>query len=762
MELLSLDTTNFKKLGTFSCEFTKGLNVIAGDNAQGKSTTLQAIEAALFGVTVVPGKKENIPTWGQTKFSLMLRFKLKPGNEFYELTRTGTTAKLIRKLHVDGPGVLKGDEIVANGSTPVTAMVEDLLGLSAKDWNLFVQSKQGSSAGILDFGAAALNRKVEEFAGVDLIDKVQAEAQRQATLNTSHADHNTVSEEDVKAAYDECQAASEAKQLASVNVEASVQELEAHGSFSLEKPPASDAMRQAIRDVDTLSNEISIAEVQVKHGNQRVTEAAARVDGKTEQDADAIREQLDEAKAMGVSLAATEKELQQEADHRKAVQQDTDESDLTLNTRQVEFTANWAEFDEDELQAEITLLDKSIPAAETDLAARQEEVGKAKGAWDNLAMLSDGAVCPTCNRAKEDHDPVKLAAEAEEARVYWEGRKASVAELQKGITASKARRTELQDKVAAYNKAAAAVDSANEGFKENTAALAKLRAANTIQDELDGATAALTASREAYAELNAKLKGVNTANEQLAADRRALNKAEEELLMAQQDLDKLNADLEALPEPPTDEELAAAVKAEADYQDALTAFNGTKQALTFAVTEAKSALRFAEQSLATAEGKCQQHKDAAVKALEFTTLAKKYSRLVQFLRDRRQAYLVEVWDTIMGVASKLVRIASKDTITSISNDEGEFFYVEDGTLAPTASASGAQKAMIGVSLRVGLARALYGKDSLLSFDEPTESCREHNAASLAAMIAGSAKQVLLITHRETDQALAQNIINVGV
>lgn len=760
MELMHLSTTNFKKLGTFECDFTKGLNVIAGDNAQGKSTTLQAIEAALFGVTVVPGKKENIPTWGQTKFSLMLRFKLTAGNEFYELTRTGTTAKLIRKLHVQ-VGEIKPDEIVANGSTPVTAMVEDLLGLSAKDWNLFVQSKQGSSAGILDFGAAALNRKVEEFAGVDLIDKVQAEAQRQATLNTSHADHNTVSEEDVKAAYDECQAASEAKQLASVNVEASVQELEAHGSFSLDKPPATDAMRQAIRDVDTLSNKIGVAEVQVKNMQERVDEAKKRLEGRELQDAATMQVELQTARNSGGELAVTEKNLQQEADHRKAVQQDTDESDLTLNTRQVEFTANWAEFDEDELQAEITLLDKSIPAAETDLAARQEEVGKAKGAWDNLAMLSDGAVCPTCNRAKEEHDPEKLKAEAEEARTYWEGRKASVAELQKGITASKTRRTELQDKLAAYNKAAAAVDSANEGFKENTEALAKLRKADVIQGELDAATAALTASREAYADLQAKLKGANEANSAFNTDKEALAKAEKALLENEVTLQLLNDELEAMPEPPTDEELAAAVKAEADYQDALTTFNGTKQALTFAVTEAKSALRFAEQTYATAEAKVEQHKAAAVKALEFTTLAKKYSRLVQFLRDRRQAYLKEVWDTIMGVASKLVRIASKDTITAISNDDGEFFYVEDGTLAPTASASGAQKAMIGVSLRVGLARALYGKDSLLSFDEPTESCREHNAASLAAMIAGSAKQVLLITHRETDQALAQNIINVG-
>jgi DNA repair exonuclease SbcCD ATPase subunit len=753
MRLLSLVTTNFKKLGNFTADFTAGLNVIAGDNAKGKSTTLQAIEAALFGVTVVPGKKENIPTWGQTKFTLELKYELHDG--VYTLTRNNTTAKLNRKNH-DGTV-----ELVANGNTPVTAAVEEMLGLAAKDWNLFVQSRQGSSAGILDFGATALNKKVEEFAGVDLIDKVQVEAQRQATQNLSLAEANTVSEEDIKAAADERQAASEAKQLAGVNVEAAVQELEAHGSFQQAQPPATEPMRQAIRDVETLCNKIGVAEVQVKNMQERVDEAKKRLEGRELQDAAALQAELQKAKTAGGELAVAEKNLQEEASHRKAVQQDTDEADLILNTRQVEFTANWAEFEEDELTAEITLLDKAIPAAEADLAARQEEVGKAKGAYDNLIMLADGAVCPTCNRAKEEHDPVKLAAEAEEARVYWEGRKESVATLQKGITASKTRRTALQNTLADYNKAAAGVDSAAEGFKRNTEDLAKLRKAEDIQKDLDAATLALTASREAYAELNAKLKGVTAANEAFTNDTQALAKAEKALSDNEVALKLLNDQLEAMPEPPTDEELAAAVRAETSYQQALNDFNAAKQALTFAVSEAKSAFRFEEQKHANAEDKCEQHKATAEKALEHTTLAKKYSRLVQFLRERRQQYLKEVWDTVMGVSSRLVRTASKDLITKITNEEGEFLFEEDGIMAPTASASGAQKAMIGVSLRVGLARALYGKDSLLIFDEPTESCREHNAASLAAMIARSAQQVLLITHRETDQALAENIVNVG-
>lgn len=754
MRLLTCVTENFKKLGNFTAEFTQGLNVVAGDNAKGKSTLLQAIQTALFGVTVVPGKKENIPTWGQKTFKITLTFQLH-GDEVYTCVRTDKAAKLTRTL-ADGTV-----ELVANGNTPVTAANEDLLGLTARDWDLFVQSKQHSSAAILEFGAAALNRKVEEFAGVDLIDKVQAEAQRQSTLNTGHADAHAVTEDQVAEAARTLQAANEAKQLAGVNVETAVQDLEAHGSFTQEKPPSTDVMRQQQRAVETVSNSLNVAEVQVEHAQRRVTEAEARVEGRTLQDASALQTELDEAKAKGIALAAVEKTLQGELSTRKAVQQDTDESDLTLNTRQVEFTADWAEFDEYEVTAEIELLDKAIPAAETDLAARQEEVGKAKGAYDNLALLSDGAVCPTCNRAKEDHDPAKLAAEADEARTYWEGRKASVAELQKGITASKARRSELLDSLNAYNKAAADVDNASEGLKENTQALAALRKADVIQNELDGAVAELAAARENYASLQVKLTGLAQANAALTTDNDALASAKDQLTAMQAKLKSLSDELEALPEPPTAEQLNAAVKAESDYQEALTTFNSTKQALTFAVSEAQSTFRFEEQKVATAEAKCEEYKASAAKALEFTTLAKKHQRLVQFLRDRRQQYLKEVWDTVMGVSSKLVRTASKDLIAQISNDEGDFYYVEEGISAPTASASGAQKAMIGVSLRVGLARALYGKDSLLIFDEPTADCREHNAASLAAMIAGSAKQVLLITHRETDQALAENIINVG-
>lgn len=760
MRLLGIETTNFKKLGTFSAEFTSGMNVIAGDNARGKSTLLQAIEAALFGVTVVPGKKENIPTWGQTKFSITLRFQLHDGNEFYTLVRTGTTAKLTRNWKVQ-IGEIKDPEIVANGSTPVTDMIEQLLGLTAKDWNMFVQSKQGSTAGILDFGAAALNRKVEQFAGVDLIDKVQAEAQRQATLNTSHADTTAVSEEVLA----EAQAADTATLLAvkeaTTQVTTAEKDLVDHGKFTAEKPASTVAMRQQQREVDVLSNNITLAEVKVANAEQRVTEAEQRTAGLVVTDLAALQLQLDDAKASGTELASKEKTLQTELATSKAAKVAADLADQKLDTRQAEHNAEWKDFEPDDSEAEIEKLVVSIQEAEAKLAGKLEEVGKAKAVYDNLSSLSEGATCPTCNRAKEDHDPVKLAAEAEAARDKWVVCLEEVNTLRSLVVTLTADSKGRLNTLDAYEASIVTLDAAITADKSAKEALKGVKAVEELEGLIESLAAELATSRGVYAEINARLKGATEARATYEREHQALNTTRTALEEAQSRLKALNDELDALPEPPTAEELEAAVKAETDYQEALTSFDARKQALTFAVTTAKSELRFQEQLQRTAKGNLQMLINSAAKSVEHATLAKKYARLVQFLRDRRQQYLKEVWDTIMGVATRLVRTASKDTITKVTNDEGDFYYEEDGVLAPTASASGAQKAMIGVSLRVGLARALYGKDSLLSFDEPGESCREHNAASLAAMIAGSAKQVLLITHRETDQALAQNIINVG-
>lgn len=759
MRLLSIATVNFKKLGTYAAEFTAGLNVIAGDNAKGKSTLLQAIECALFGPSVVPGKKENIPTWGQDKFSVTVRFDLGHHNTFYELIRSGTTAKLWRILRIQ-VGELKDPELVANGHTPVTAAVEELLGLAAKDWNLFVQSKQGESSGILTFGATALNRKVEEFAGVDLIEKVQGEAQRKHTLHSSYAEAKQVSQEELQGLET---AVSETQKLVDAAVLRETEAMQAVADipeFTMHQPAvSSSAARDQQRAVERMSNAVDLAESNLASAKKVAAAASDRASLLVLQDVDGMNEDLVQIHADGALVKDELTALRAAQAKHVAAQTEFTRCDAIFDGTNDAFQAEFREFDEVELLAERDHLDSDyIPSKQGDIDRESEEVGKAKANFDNLIMLSDGATCPTCNRAKEDHDPVKLAEEAAEAKKWLENRTAYVKQLKADMALLTGRRKAIVDQLAAFDAAAKKVDRATADLNEAKLALAT---APDRADELKEAEESHEALRSQYAAKQQQIKGVDESNERFHAAQRELAAAETEVEVCTDALADASKALEEAPEPPTDEVIAQTEQFEREYREALTSWKEQKALAHSAVSAAEQNLNHQSDLLKIAEQRLAEALAKSEGAKEDAALAKKYGRLVQFLRAKRQDYMQEVWATVMGVSSKLVNQSSKGVITKLENVDGDFTFEEDGVMAPTSSASGAQKAFIGTSMRIGLGRALYGSDSLLIFDEPTESCSEHNAGSMAAMIASSAKQVLLITHRETDQALADNIINVG-
>ncbi len=124
---------------------------------------LRGIATAMFGVSMLPGHSDDVATWGQKSWSLALEFTA--AGSVYVVTRSKSTAE-----------VLKDGQLQANGNTPVTKYMEDLLGISAKDYNLMIHSRQGETAYTLTYGVTALQRKVEEFAGVEVVEKVEREA----------------------------------------------------------------------------------------------------------------------------------------------------------------------------------------------------------------------------------------------------------------------------------------------------------------------------------------------------------------------------------------------------------------------------------------------------------------------------------------------------------------------------------------------------------------------------------------------------------
>ena len=748
MQLISLKTKNFKKLGDFECAFGPGLNVIAGENFAGKSTLLQAIEAALFGVSVVPGKAEHIPTWGQKNFGLDLCFKGLDGNT-YQVTRDKSTAKLKRILAAGEPA----DDLVANGTTPVKTAIEELLGLPSKDYNLFIQSRQGESAGILTFGATALNRKVEEHAGVDVIERVQQAAQLRASRLNARAE-NRPSPSKMAEAEEANQEAEAAWNAADQDHTTTQQALEEFGEFKGEvvenKAPE---MRKEAQDAAVLLAVLEGAEAAVPTAEQAVKEAQERLDGQAKKDPDELQAKLKAAYDKGIAAKS------QIDDLRKA-QQSYQVSQRTVEGLEKELeAANAAVQQPSEVGA--------LPTAEDKLEAAIQAFNGAHSTLTGLEVrernakeLADGAKCPTCGHAKEDHDPEQLRKELEDIQKAVSAAREMAADAARSEVAARAALKAIEEQDA---KAQASLDAVDAVERKLEAAKAQLTGLVKVDEsQINDAEGSQQQARDEYAALQAELKTVQAHNERIDADMATLNravKAFDEAIAKVKELDEQYAEL---PEPPSEEDIAAAEQAYQGYLAAHQQWRDTHVELSSKETLARNALHHAAQMVEMTKAALDNLREQEKEALDASAEAKKCDRLVRFLRDGRQGYMKQVWSSILAISSRLVSEASGGTITRLENVEGDFQFEEDGVLAPTSSASGAQRAFIGTSLRIGLSRALYGSDSLLSFDEPTESCNERNASGMAAMLASSAKQVLLITHRENDQALAQNIINVGV
>jgi DNA repair exonuclease SbcCD ATPase subunit len=396
MKLISLVAKNFKKLSDFRCDFQDGLNIIVGENAQGKSTLLQAIEASLFGVTVVPGKKENIPTWGQTNFSLELHFHAAPAN--YILTRNKATAKLMRyDFNTDG------EELVANGNTPVTAYIEQMLGLTAKDFNLFVQSKQGETAGVLTFGATALNQKVEEFAGVSLIDAVQGKAQSRASTAKARADAFSVEG-------GEMSAAAQALHDATEHYDLKYEEHQNAGNASDSQPRltaveplvSSEELSRAQRVAQRAQSALREAEAALAHAEEASEAAELAVQ---QADSPIIVAELEAVAAkQRAELRRVKGELSNGQEMLSTAQRVAEE----LKRARAALSGAHEPTEQDVLDA-----DHAYQAHATAQSEKSNHLAVLKSQLDALVKLAGDATCPTCGTTLAEHDPDALAAETE-------------------------------------------------------------------------------------------------------------------------------------------------------------------------------------------------------------------------------------------------------------------------------------------------------------------------------------------------------------
>ena len=158
--LRSLRTKNFRKLEDNYYEFSSGMVVVRGFNEQGKSTMLESIAYALFGVKSCRGSLAEVVTWGKADTTLSVELVVACDGVDYTITRSKAGAE----INYEGGRV--------TGQNECSGFIERLFGVSNGNVSKLIYGSQGDIRGALSQGPKATAELIENLANFDLIDTV--------------------------------------------------------------------------------------------------------------------------------------------------------------------------------------------------------------------------------------------------------------------------------------------------------------------------------------------------------------------------------------------------------------------------------------------------------------------------------------------------------------------------------------------------------------------------------------------------------------
>lgn len=725
--ITSIQTKHFKALDNVEVDFIQGLNILKGPNGVGKSSLVQALKFALYGVAAVPGKKVNIPTWGKKKAEVIV--DMEDGHQIHRTTSDCSIS-------------LNGAE-VAVGNAPCSAYIADHFALDLKGFEMFHCSNQGETAALLTLGATELQRRVEKHAEVSVIDDTIARARKGALLLAGKIEgYEVISPEDFKAlkksvkastkllktANDVMIAATALKDTAKTNKVSAKEEL-------ISARNQNDRAEKLGRRRDKLSGQVTAAERELKSVREELRGCESDVDieelessidvltvnlkahNKANQKIDAAIEQRDEMVVRLKSLPEAEKNLQE---------WDTNLVDI-----------------ESELELAQKEVDKSTEVVAELKATKLQKQAALTAAEEGLTS----AVCVTCNRPFDgqhveviEANILKLKTDLDTATDIFN-------------TADDEHRLKVDDLAVTQRE----LDEHEGESPENQVIKLRELAQDLAEvEEVAGSPYCDVSTNETeIKELEAKAT-LATADQ---AKHKRLSKKETSLA---EEVDELEVEIEGLDIPDS----VNMDTFEAMLEAATEVLLSTTEALGQATVEFNS-IGNDDSALNAQLTKIEEDK---LKLAEFSGEYSLTNKLVDYLVKSRERFMAEVWDTILGNASHFCSIATKDwsapdgrskQITEITRKEGAFFFNEGGINQPIESASGAQRAFMGVGVRLGMSVALKGAHSLLILDEPTSDMANENANALAGSLLSLPGQVIMITHRAYEELSANNVVDLG-
>ena len=705
--LLELHLQNFRKHRDSLIQFSPGLSVVRAPNEGGKTSALEAVCYALFGVRALRSSLEDTVTHGEPVGSLKVTLSFSYEGRKYFVYRAKSGAEMV------------SDGVRVTGQTEVTANVCALLKVDAAAAAKLMLSGQSDVRGALESGTKATTELIERLAEFDQIDNLIELMQAKLTLGSP--------------------AVAEAALARAQETLVSAQELaKAPDLSALERAVASAAANEVVSNVNLQHAQTAETAAQESHAEARVkAEARASLERSLNRATDRVREfksQIEELSAVAAPVNAEKRvaELRQRVD--TAGQQ---KELFALYTQAQQFFEPSGVESLESTEEELTA---SISKATDEVAAGNIRDAQLAGDLKLLnAQLTHGT-CSFCGKDfsgvpevalknKEVSDSIDLKAQEREQNL------ATLRDWQEVLGVLSRVKAESRPALKFLAANPDNVEQANEGMLPPVlrwkGAVPNATGINVsiLHNEINE----LLALQKAYDNAQAKLETVRSmleteqANEQYTRDQLS---ACPEVTVPQEELTAARADVKRA---------AEAVKAGIEHH------HQAKQALK----DAKDGHSRALKSLEDAQEVVRQ-RSAEIDALVFN------NKLLKRVREARPIIADRLWNLVLRAVSNYFS-EIRGTKSRVTKDS-EGFKVDDH---PVATLSGSTLDALGLAIRVALVRTFLPSAPFLILDEPAAAMDEDRTHNMLGFLASVGfQQILLVTHEDVSESVADNMIQL--
>lgn len=693
--LISLALTNFQKHRSFSHDFQNGLTLVTAENWRGKTTLMRGLLYALFGSTAVQVKAANLVTRGEKSMEVQLVFRVHglTGHQDYTVTRGLNKAE----LRLNG-------EVVASGQTPVTAMIQSLIG-EAKSFLTYQCSKQGEADGLLTLGSTKLAQHINAVTGVEVVDQVLERIKLRRASYTGLQD--LASRMDLELLHLEAQCEQQSlllrdKQQQHTTLISQQQQLHVEQAAADQQFQHLRAQWQAYLHYQQRSAEY---QHHYQDAQERLQAAERLLQANPDVDLNAAYRDF-------TRLLAASQAHQHAAGLMGPLQAALREADAViaqLRTQQSEVQ------EPDGLSQRLSTARQTLAQEESALAIA-------------LGGLREG-ICPTCQRPLADDQEIHDLHQ-------------QATQLQLKITAHRIYVDDLERQWASFERASQAAATVQ------TALTQWQSYREQQQHALEQAQQLLSQHPHIDAQ---ELEQAKQAYDQLAMSQQARRSALLEQEQATLALGKLGSVPDPVPEVP-EEHVRQAEQALLTLRESSRTLEREAAVLSAEIGLHAKALTNDQQQLHT----LQQRRAETQAQLKHDSLL---AELAKYLRDNRDRFTQQAWAALLAYANQFIQDASGGDMTELRRTaEGDFTFVENNEELPLELASGMQLAILGVAIKLALAAAVGSRFEVLLFDEISAAASDENALRLTECLARSGQQVVLISHRSADAAVAQDVI----